>query len=130
MEDHNLGPMLRELPRESAREEFTSRVLARLDAREVQEPAMWRRPRLVFAAAALVAVIASAGVFQAFQYQAGRAEEIRRAEARRLLHELRSEHDNLKQEFESLSAPPVVYVGGNEQVDLVVDLSRVQSASF
>jgi hypothetical protein len=128
MEDHNLGQMLRELPRESAREGFTPRVLASLDA--PPEAAAWRRPRLVFATAALVAVIASAGVFQVFQYQAGRAEEIRRAEARRLLHELRSEHDNLKQEFESLSAPPVVYVGGNEQVDLVVDLSRVQGAHF
>jgi hypothetical protein len=128
MEDHNLEQMLRELPRERAREGFTPRVLARLDARP--EAAGWRRPRLVFAAAALVAVIAAAGVFQVFQYQAGRAEEIRRAEARRLLHELRSEHDDLRQEFESLSAPPVVYVGGNEQVDLVVDLSRVQSANF
>lgn len=125
MEDHNLGPMLRELPSEQAREGFTARVLAKLDTRP--ETTVWRQPRLVFAAAALVAVIASAGVLQ---YQTGRVKEIRRAEARRLLHELRSEHDSLKQEFESLSASPVVYVGGNDKVDLVVDLSRVQGANF
>jgi hypothetical protein len=133
MEDHNLGRglnrlnrVLRELPREQAREGFTARVLSRLNARpEPPMPAMWRRPRLVFAAAALVTVMASAGVLQ---YRADQQE--RHAQARRILHELRSEHDSLKQELESLSAPPVVYVGGNEQVDLVVDLSRMRNASF
>lgn len=118
MEDH-LKRALRELPRERAREGFTHRVLARLD----QEAPAWRRPRLVFATAALMAVMASAGVLQ---YRADQRQE----EARRVLRELRNEHESLKQEFESLSAPPVVYVGGNEQVDLVVDLSRVQGASF
>jgi hypothetical protein len=121
MEDNSLNRMLGELPREQAREGFTARALARLD-RDSPAP-VWRRPRLVFATAALVAVMASAGVFQYRHDQ-------RQEEARRLLRELRSEHNNLKQEFESLSAPPVVYVGGNEQVDLVVDLSRVQGASY
>ena len=121
MEDHGLNEMLRELPRERAREGFTTRVLARLDDRP--EPVVWRHPRLVFATAVLVAVMASAGVLQ---YRADQRQE----EARRMLRELRSEHESLKQEFESLSAPPVVYVGGNEQVDLVVDLSRVQGASY
>jgi hypothetical protein len=126
MEDHGLDrgldQILGELPREQAREGFTARVLARLDA---PAPA-WRRPRLVFATAALVAVMASAGVLHVLQYRADQ----RQAEARRVLRELRSEHDSLKHELESLSAPPVVYVGGNDQVDLVVDLSRVQGASF
>ena len=49
MEDHSVGPLLRELPRERAREGFTARVLARLDA---PAPKPWRQPRLVFAAAA------------------------------------------------------------------------------
>lgn len=125
MEDHGLNSDLRrvlgELPREQAREGFTARVLARLDRED--RPTIRMRPRLVFAAAALVAVMASAGVIQ---YRA----EQRQEEARRVLRELRSEHESLKQEFESLSAPPVVYVGGNDQVDLVVDMSRVQGASF
>jgi hypothetical protein len=113
--------MLRELPRERAREGFTARVLTSVEARPV--PAIWSRPRLVFATAALLAVMVSAGVLQ---YRVDQ----RHADARRILHELRSEHDSLKQELESLSAPPVVYIGGNEQVDLVVDLSRMQSSNF
>lgn len=124
MEDHNVGPLLRELPRERAREGFTARVLARLDA---PAPSPWRQPRFVFATAALAAVVASAGILQV---HAGRQEALRTAEARRMLQELRSEHESLKQELQSLSQPPVVYVGGDEEVDLVVDLSRVQSARF
>jgi hypothetical protein len=127
MQDHSVGPLLRELPRERAREEFTARVLARLDA---PAPKPWRQPRLVFATAALAALagmIASAGILQ---LHAGRQEALRAAEARKMLRELRSEHESLKQELQSLSQPPVVYVGGDEEVDLVVDLSRVQSARF
>lgn len=128
MEDHSLGPLLRELPRERAREGFTARVLARLDAPSELKP--WRhslRYRLVFATATLAAVVASAGILQV---HAGRQEALRAAEARRMLRELRSEHDSLKQELQSLSRPPVVYLGGDEEVDLVVDLSRVQTANF
>jgi hypothetical protein len=130
MEDHSVGPLLRELPREHAREGFTARVLARLDS---PEPKPWlhsRRYRLVFATAALAAlsgVVASVGILQV---HTGRQEALRTAEARKMLRELRSEHDSLKQELHSLSQPPVVYVGGDEEVDLVVDLSRVQSARF
>jgi len=102
--------------------------MARLDA--PSEPKPWlnsRRYRLVLAAAALAGVVASAGILQV---HAGRQEELRAAEARKVLRELRSEHDSLKQELQSLSQPPVVYLGGDEEVDLVVDLSRVQSARF
>lgn len=124
MEDHDLGQLLGELPRERARPGFTARVMARLDD---PAPKPWRQPRLVFATAALAAVVASAGILQV---HSGRQEALRNAEARRMLQELRNEHDSLKQELQSLSEPPVVYVGGDEEVDLVVDLSRVQTANF
>ena len=127
MEDHNLGQLLRELPREQARAGFTDRVLANVDARP--EPRMlraWRQPRLVLATAALAAAVASVGILQV---RADRHEALRKAEARKILQELRSEHQLLEQELRSLS-DPVVYVGGNEDVDLVVDLSRVQNASY
>lgn len=127
MEDHDLGELLRELPRERARTGFTARVTARLDD---PAPKPWRHPfryRLVFATAALAAVVASAGILQV---HSGRQEALRNAEARRMLQELRSEHESLKQELRSLSEPPVVYVGGDEEVDLVVDLSRIQTANF
>lgn len=127
MEDHNLNRLLRELPRETARPGFTGRVLASLDDRpEHRSLRIWRQPRLVLATAALVAVVGSAGFLQV---RADRHEEMRRAEARKILQELRSEHELLEQELQSLS-DPVIYVGGNEDVDLVVDLSRVQNASY
>jgi len=125
MEDHSVGPLLRELPRERAQEGFTARVMLRLDA--PSEPKRWLQPRLVLATAALAAVVASAGILQV---HAGRQEALRTAEARKMLRELRSEHDSLKQELQTLSQPPVVYVGGDDEVDLVVDLSRVRSARF
>ncbi len=126
MEDHDLGRLLRELPREQPRAGFTARVLTSLDARpEPRTWRAWRQPRLVLATAALVAAMASAGIL----VRADRHEELRKAEARKILQELRSEHKLLERELQSLSEP-VIYVGGNEDVDLVVDLSRVQNASY
>jgi cytochrome c-type biogenesis protein CcmH/NrfG len=122
MEDHSLGRLLRELPRETARPGFTQRVLARLDepARSAARP-VWRL-RLAVAAVALLAVT-SAGVVR--HEQARKAEQT--AEARRLLQEIRAEHDRLEQELQALSEPPVIYVGGDERLDLVVGLDRVSA---
>lgn len=127
MEDHNLRQLLRDMPREQARTGFTSRVLAGLDAGpRPRSGQTWRQPRLVLATAALAAVVGSAGFLQV---RADRHEEMRKAEARKILQELRSEHESLERELRSLSEP-VIYVGGNEDVDLVVDLSRAQNASY
>jgi cytochrome c-type biogenesis protein CcmH/NrfG len=124
MEDHSVGRLLRELPRETARPGFTQRVLNRLDEPAEAAPlrAGWR-PRLAMAAmAVIVATLAiSAGVAR---YEQSREAE-RTAEARRLLQEIRAEHDRIEQELRALSEPPVVYVGGDEEVDLVVDLNKV-----
>lgn len=121
MEDHSLGRLLRELPRETARPGFTQRVLARLDepAKIAASPRVWRL-RLAVAATALLAV-ASAGLVR---YEQSRKAE-RAAEARQALQEIRAEHDRLERELRSLSEPPVIYLGGDERVDLVVDLDRI-----
>lgn len=129
MEDHRLGDLLRELPREQARPGFTARVLEHLDLPE-QAPGRASRPRRPFrlalagamAAAVLVAAV-SAGVLIDRQ-----AESIRAAEARRMLQEIRAEHGRLEQEIHELSQPPVVYIGGNEDVDLVLDLGKVSGS--
>lgn len=120
MEDH-VGRLLRELPRETARPGFTQRVLARLDqpAQAAASPRVWRL-RLAVAAMALLVVV-SAGVVR---HEKSR-EAARAAEARRLLQEIRAEHDRIEQELHSLSEPPVIYVGGDERLDLVVDLDRI-----
>jgi cytochrome c-type biogenesis protein CcmH/NrfG len=123
MEDHSLGRLLRELPRETARPGFTQRVLARLDepAKAAAYPAGWRL-RLAAAVIALL-VVTSAGVVR--HEQARKAEQT--AEARRALQEIRAEHDRIEQELRALSEPPVIYVGGDERLDLVVGLDRVSA---
>ncbi len=119
MEDH-VGRLLRELPRETARPGFTRRVLARLD--EPAEAPVWHRGgwrlRTALAAAALALVVTAGWV------RLDRArEEAQTAEARRLLQEIRAEHDRLEQDLNDLSAP--LYLGGDEQMDLVLDLDNV-----
>lgn len=118
MEDHRLGDLLRELPREQAHPGFTARVLQRLEARERRF-----RPRLALAMAAALGVAVSAGVL--VERQAGSRDAIETAEAQRILAELRAEHSRLEREFQEMSQPPRVYVGGNENVDLVLDLGKV-----
>jgi hypothetical protein len=115
MEDQRIGDLLRELPRERARPGFTARVVMALDAEPRKIPA-WRP--MVLAAAALAAVAVSTGFLA--EQQASRA-----ADTARLLRELRTEHGRLEEEFQELSEPPVLYLGGTGDVDYVLDLSRV-----
>ncbi len=124
MEDHSVGRLLRELPRETARPGFTQRVLRRLDepAQATALPAR-RLPRFAMATMAVVAaLLVSAGVFR---YDEQSREAAKTDEARRLLQEIRAEHGRLERELHALSEPPVVYLGGDERMDLVVDLDKV-----
>jgi len=130
MEDQHLGRLLRELPREKARQGFTNRVLARLDAVSEESERARRglhrawRPRLAAAFTALVVVSGAVGLVRYEQREAQRAARVARAQ--QLLRELRAEHGQIKRELEALPDPPVVYLGGNEDMDLVVDLSHVR----
>ena len=121
MNDDRIRELLRELPGAHASPDFTARVMERLD-----QPA--RRPtsvgrRLAWAAAA-VAVIAAVSV------GAWRIEQIRaEAEARAELTALRTETNELADELRRLreqtaAASPVVYLGGDDQIDLVWDFRR------
>ena len=123
MEDHRLGDLLRELPREHAHPGFTARVMKSLDSPERAAP---RSPRLALAASAAVAILAMAGVL--IDRQAGPRDPIRTLQAEQALQELRAEHGRLRQELQELSQPPVVYIGGNEDVDLVLDLGQVRES--
>lgn len=124
MEDEDIRRLMAqlvELPRERARAGFTAAVLRRLDG-----PA--RRPaptgRLAWAAAALLAVAVAAGGWEAGQWRERRDA----AEARRLVAEIKGEHARLAREVRELrdERRPLVYLGGDESVDVVVDLSRVE----
>lgn len=127
MEDNRLGDLLRELPREQTRPGFTARVLERLVLPE-QSPERASRPRRPFrfalAGAAAMAIVTaiSTGVVMDRQAQS------RKDEARRILQEIRAEHGRLEQEIQELTEPPVMYIGGNEDVDLVLDLGKVSGS--
>ena len=123
MEDHRLGDLLRELPREQARPGFTARVLHRLDAPRRRHLISWRVPRLALATALTLVVAITAGILVD-----ARRDALANARAERTLAEIRAEHARLRREVQDLSQPPVVYLGGNEDVDLVLDLGRVRGS--
>jgi cell division protein FtsB len=116
MEDHRLGNLLKEIPREHARPGFTARVMNRLDAPERRVALI---PRFALSAALALFLALTAGVL----VQA-RREAVADARTRQALAEIRAEHTRLEREVRDLSQPSVVYLGGNEDVDLVLDLGR------
>lgn len=121
MEDHRLGDLLRELPREQARPGFTARVLHRLDAPERRR---WMPiPRLALATALAVVLAVTAGLLID-----ARRDALASARAEKALAEIRAEHARLEREVRDLSQPPVIYLGGNEDVDLVLDLGKVRGS--
>lgn len=116
-------PILRalsELPRERAGEAFTSRVVARA-GEAVEEPSRgWPR-----AAAAVAAALVLVSGVTAWQLERSRRLENIRGE----VSELQSTHRMLEQELRELRAaekPPVVYLGGDDNVDLYIDLAELE----
>lgn len=122
MEDNRITDLLRELPREHARPGFTARLLDKLGTDE--KPPWWvSRFSLVAAMTALAALAVSTGVLT--DWRLGPRKSIDAAEARQALEEIRAEHGRLERELREISELPVVYLGGDEKVDLVLDLGKV-----
>lgn len=121
MEDESVRQLIAGLPRESARPGFTAAVLRRLA--EPERPARARSWQLAWAGAALTGVLLAAGSWGFSTWREQREAE----EARRLVEQIKAEHAQLAAEVRALreERQPVVYVGGDEDVDLVVDLRRV-----
>ena len=123
MEDHRLGDLLRELPREQARPGFTARVLLRLDTAPERRRSI-PIPRLALATVLTVVLAITAGVLID-----ARRDALANARAEQALAEIRAEHARLEREVRELSdQPSVVYLGGNEDVDLVLDLGKVRGS--
>jgi len=127
-----VADLLRELPEEHARPGFTARVMEKLDAEPRRSPRWSFRlapipaARAALAIAALLAVAISAGAL--IEWRGGDRKHRDALEARRTLQELRAEHGRLEKELRAMSEPPVVYLGGDEKVDYVLDLGNVGNA--
>jgi HAMP domain-containing protein len=111
---------LSELPRERASENFTTRVVARA-GEAVEEPSRgWPR-----AAAAVAAALVLVSGLAAWQLERSRRLENIRGE----VSELQSTHRLLEQELRELRAaekPPVVYLGGDDKIDIYLDLAELE----
>ncbi len=122
LDDRRLSALLRALPRERARSGFGARVIARLDERP-RRRAGWLVTSSV--AAALAVLVVTVLGFRSLD------EQRKVAEARRALAEIRSEHRALAEEIERLPVdrdPGVLYLGGDDQADYFVDLTRVDES--
>ncbi len=138
MDDRGLDRLLKELPRVPASPGFTGRVLSRLDQpagrserADLRRPGRWGLPwpRLALPAAALAVAFGAVAVTHQVRTERVRSEA---AEVRQLLDEIRHEHGRLEddlRELDHLAAEPVLYLGGDDDFDLVVDLGRLPEAS-
>lgn len=114
-----LREALRALPREAARPGFRARTLARLEAE--RRPASARFRQLAWASALAAAVVVPFWLTERAGERAARQRAL--AELRQEQQELAAELAALKQQ--SLEPPGIVYLGGNEETDLVVDVVRL-----
>ncbi|MEM1201864.1 MAG: hypothetical protein AAGN66_01395 [Acidobacteriota bacterium] len=119
--DRRLDAALGALPRERAAADFTARVQGRL------EPPSSSARRWYLAAAAAVLLLAATFGVREWQHRRQIDAAVQRlADLRAEYHLIAAELDSLRQKAER--AQPVVYLGGDENVELVVDLARLARA--
>jgi hypothetical protein len=142
MSDERLRDLLTSLPRHRASIGFDDRVIERLDAPRPRTGLGRPMARLALAAAAMVVAVTVIGIVGravAPPPQGGTAEgpqvasSAQTSEAARV-QELRRQHDELMRELEALreqsrTASPLLYLGGTDQLDVVVDIGRLGSRS-
>ncbi len=108
---------LRELPRETASPDFTARVVERA---RTGEPETARLPRVALAAAAALVLVSGIAAW--------RLEQERRRDAwLDQVQAMQLESARLQRELDELraaEAPPILYLGGDDQVDLFLDLAE------
>jgi hypothetical protein len=121
--DQSLDRRLEELPRIGARDGFTQQVLTGLDDRVAASSASPARLAWIGAAALVLVALLALGVV----YQQQRAADLA---YRRQVKELRSRYEQLLDEVVSIRQEAVtpetrLYLGGDESLDLMLDLNRL-----
>lgn len=118
--DRDLDRLLADLPRQAASPGFSRRLLDHLD-----RPPRRRASRAWLLAAAATAMVVLAVALWLAPHPGARPQQAEAAaleeEHRLLMEELAA----LKASLRSAQTAPVIYVGGNEQVDLVLDLGPI-----
>ena len=112
-----LTEALRSLPREKASDQFTARILSRLETPQRRFPAL---PGRLLAAAATLAVIVAVPWLDDLR------DRRRIAEIRQSAANLRRESTVLEHQMEQMreryDRQSVIYLGGDDSVDLVLDM--------
>ena len=122
MNDQELNTLLASLPREQASPEFTRGVLDRLEADSRQLSWSGTGPRWLLAALVLLAIGLGGPELRERHLRQQALERVAALEAE--YNALELELSELRQQ--AADARPLVYLGGGEAVELVVDLSRVR----
>ncbi len=123
-QERRITETLQALPRVHAKQDFTAGVLERLETTAPASP--WGFSRI------WVPVLATAMLVLAVVWQGHRERsEERRLAGQARIEALRSERQSLEAELDTLrrlarSSRPVLYLGADQGVDLVYDLSRLK----
>ena len=120
MNEEHIRNLLSSLPREEASEDFTERVMSRLD--EAKRP-VYQQHRLALAASLALIVAAWFGLSR---WQSSVEEQQTNARIRTI----KTEVQQLQNDIRLLrDLAPVLYLGGNENVDFVLDLRQLAGES-
>ncbi|MEO8503130.1 MAG: hypothetical protein ABI609_04455 [Acidobacteriota bacterium] len=117
-EDCEVLAALESLPREQARAGFTAAVLAEAWSASAAPVPGWSRATVLLAASVVLLTVLSAGILERTH---------QRQEIRGQVSALRFEHEELERELAeikrlSTEQPAMVYLGGDDDVDVVLRL--------